>query len=106
MEDGVHELKEGQVIGRVTEFRDKGIIAIQCSLDGLVVLTGLSYLPPRFRGVLFLKRGSFVILSSIEGTEVGQDKVTFSIENVLRVADIKSMRKDGAWYVVKVLLPC
>lgn len=107
VEDETPELEEGQSIGKVTELRDKGIVAVQVPVNGVLQST-LAYLPPKFRGVLFLRRGitllcrwiyhagSFVILSPIEGAD-GAQKVAWTIETLLRPDDIKQLRKDQTW---------
>lgn len=107
VEDETPELRDGQMIGRVTELRDKGIVAIQVPNDADFA-SSLAYLPPRFRGVLFLRRGmlqfhrvvlflgSFVVLSPIEDADAEQ-KVIWTIETLLRPDDIKQLKKEQKW---------
>lgn len=58
VEDDTPELTENQVIGRVAELRGKGIVAVQiASMESNALESALAHLPPRFRGVLFLRRG-------------------------------------------------
>lgn len=53
------EFGPGQVIGRVADIRGKGIVAVQLPADeGCGLRPSLAHLPPRFRNVLFLRRGT------------------------------------------------
>lgn len=63
IEDDTPELAEGQIIGRVADIRGKGIIAIQmpCDDEESGLRSSLAHLPPRFRGVLYLRRGIYVM---------------------------------------------
>lgn len=67
-EEGAPDIKPSQTIGKVVEIRDKGIVAVDVprptvgteggeSSDGSRLVSSLAYLPPRFRGVLFIRRG-------------------------------------------------
>ena len=94
VEDGTPEMAEGQSFARVTELRDKGIVAVALpGEDGLIL--SLAYLPPKFRGVLFLRRGAYTIVSPLEGGDA--QKVGWNIEALLRTDDIKQYRRDGIW---------
>lgn len=66
-DEGAPEIGPSQTIGRVREVRDKGIVLVEVPQpvirpegepSGKGELTSsLAYLPPRFRGVLFIRRG-------------------------------------------------
>lgn len=58
-EADIQDLKAEQRIGKVTDLRDKGILSLALyEPEGESLLQGtLAYLPPRFRGVLFIRRG-------------------------------------------------
>jgi hypothetical protein len=102
VEDGTPELTKEQSFARITELRGKGIVAV--TLPGETELTpALAYLPPKFRGVLYLRRGAFVVVSPLDGGDSIQ-KVNWSIETLLRNEDIKQYRKEGIWYL-KMSLP-
>lgn len=58
VKDGTPELAQDHVIGRVAELRGKGIVAVQIVSSEGTLEESLALLPPRFRGVLFLRRGT------------------------------------------------
>lgn len=99
------ELREGQRICKVSDLRDKGIVSIlipQLSGDSSSpaeerdtnAITGLAYLPPKFRGVLFIRRGAFLVISPTDSTS---DKVSWIVDSLLRSQDIKYLKKQGVW---------
>ena len=71
-EDGAPEIKPSQTIGKVVEIRDKGIVSVDVPQSSVEAeerpsgetrpVSSLAYLPPRFRGVLFIRRGTLELL--------------------------------------------
>lgn len=130
-EEGAPEIGLAQTIGKVREVRDKGIVLVDVPQTSMQpereppgegeLTSSLAYLPPRFRGVLFIRRGkssllvihpncltccafvrlfrvgSFVVLSPNQSS--GGEKMTWSIETLLRLSDIKELRVTGQWLV-------
>ncbi len=105
IEDETPILGQHQVIARISEVRGKGIVGVAvlagpvgdpCDCAGSLV-PSLAYLPPRFRNVLFLRRGAFLIVSPRPSSQGEEDKVAWTIDTVLRTDDVKQMKKDGTW---------
>jgi len=109
-------LSSGHRFGRVLELRGKSIVVVavaEAVPDGLVevdssasptvdgrrrwtVSASLAALPPRFRGVLFLRRGAAVLLSPLAAAE-SDAKVAWTIDEVLRPEDVRAYTRDGVW---------
>lgn len=96
-EDYFESLQPGQIFGRIVESRDKGIVSLNIldSSAEMGLAPTLAFLPPKFRGVLFLRRGAFVVLSPSE--ESASEKVSWTIARLLRPEDVKMLRKAGLW---------
>lgn len=132
--DDLKEILPTQRIARVVALRGKGIVAIQVAMhtpagdadslvvdnssvsivsevksedkDFFIVQDSLAHLPPRFRNVLFLRRGAFLIVSPVDVQSVAlnttvdersEAKVAWRIENLLRIEDVKILRKSGTF---------
>ncbi|KAI9332011.1 hypothetical protein DFJ73DRAFT_856262 [Zopfochytrium polystomum] len=68
--------------------------------------TVLALMPPRFRNVVWMKRGSFVVVELNPPTEspaaaaagkAGGGKVTGEVVHVLRREHVKALKADGVW---------
>ena len=77
--------------------RDKGIVMVNIASElSPTPITTLAFLPPRFRNVIYIRRGSYLILSKIPDLSE-EDLVQYTIEHPLRTLDIKQYKKDGIW---------
>ncbi|KAI9285798.1 hypothetical protein BC943DRAFT_360011 [Umbelopsis sp. AD052] len=84
------ELTSGQVIARVVGPRGKNMHEVQYA-DGQ---TTLAVLPPRFRNLIWVKRGHYVVLDP-EATS--SDKMGGEIVHVLFPEHVKDLRAQGKW---------
>lgn len=87
------------IFAQVTGMRDKGIVMVDIASaveSTSITESTLAFLPPRFRNVIYLRRGSYLILSKIPNLSK-EDLVQYTIEHPLRTSDIKQYRKDGTW---------
>ncbi|CAG8659464.1 6746_t:CDS:2, partial [Paraglomus occultum] len=76
-------------IARVLGGRGKHLYEVQL-IDGT---STLATLPPRFRNVVWVKRGGYVIVLPVEG----ENKVGAEIVHVLLNEHIKQLRAEGIW---------
>ncbi|KAI8577667.1 hypothetical protein K450DRAFT_251183 [Umbelopsis ramanniana AG] len=84
------ELTSSQVIARVVGPRGKNMHEVQYA-DGQ---TTLAVLPPRFRNLIWVKRGHYVVLDP-EATS--SDKMGGEIVHVLFPEHVKDLRAQGKW---------
>jgi hypothetical protein len=100
--DATPEVGAHQRFGRVLELRGKGVVAVAvAAADGAAysghdawrVTAALAMLPPRFRSVLYLRRGASVIL----GPASSETKVAWNIDAVLRPEDVRAYILAGVW---------
>jgi probable RNA-binding protein EIF1AD len=84
------ELTSSQVIARVVGPRGKNMHEVQYA-DGQ---TTLAVLPPRFRNLIWVKRGHYVVLDP-EATS--SDKMGGEIVHVLFPEHVKDLRSQGKW---------
>eukprot|EP01138_Halocafeteria_seosinensis_P007833 gb/GECG01008003.1/.p1 GENE.gb/GECG01008003.1/~~gb/GECG01008003.1/.p1 ORF type:complete len:203 (+),score=34.24 gb/GECG01008003.1/:1-609(+) len=87
-----------QVIARIVEPRGSNIFEVETPKGR----TGLCLLPTKFRKLVWIKRGDFVIASEAEGDYdtkegSGRGKVTFQIDNILFPEQIKHLQHVGKW---------
>ncbi|KAG0198158.1 hypothetical protein BGX28_008385 [Mortierella sp. GBA30] len=87
----VPELEEGQRFARVLGSRGKNIHEVQFP-DGEELLVNL---PPKFRSLVWVKRGSYVIIEPAE--EDDKTKVGGDITAVLFPDHIKQYKQEGIW---------
>ncbi|KAG0303636.1 putative RNA-binding protein eif1ad [Dissophora globulifera] len=87
----VPELEEGQRFARVLGTRGKNVHDVQFS-DGDELLVNL---PPKFRSLVWVKRGSYVIIQPAD--EDDRTKVGGDITAVLFPDHIKQYKQDGIW---------
>ncbi|KAG0226562.1 putative RNA-binding protein eif1ad [Mortierella sp. GBA43] len=85
------EIEEGQQFARVIATRGNNVHEVQFP-DGREILANL---PPKFRSLVWVKRGSYVIIQSAE--EEDKTKVEGDIVAVLFPDHIKRYKQDGAW---------
>ncbi|KAJ2156779.1 hypothetical protein GGF46_004963 [Coemansia sp. RSA 552] len=69
-------------------------VAARLDPDGRDCFTTLAELPPRFRSVLWVKRGGYVL---VDLSEQRTDKIGGEIAMVLLPAHIKQLRQAGRW---------
>ncbi|KAG0317473.1 putative RNA-binding protein eif1ad [Dissophora globulifera] len=87
----VPELEEGQRFARVLGTRGKNVHDVQFS-DGDELLVNL---PPKFRSLVWVKRGSYVIIQPAD--EDDRTKVGGDITAVLFPDHIKQYKQEGIW---------
>ncbi|KAF9909174.1 putative RNA-binding protein eif1ad [Lobosporangium transversale] len=85
------ELEEGQRFARVTNARGNNIHEVQYQ-DGQGLLVNL---PPKFRNLVWVKRGSYVIIQPAD--EEDKTKVAGDIVAVLFPDHIKQYKQKGIW---------
>ncbi|KAF9966011.1 hypothetical protein BGZ70_003555 [Mortierella alpina] len=85
------ELEEGQRFARVLGSRGKNIHEVQFQ-NGEELLVNL---PPKFRSLVWVKRGSYVIIEPAE--EADKTKVEGDIVAVLFPDHIKKYKQRGIW---------
>ncbi|RIA98976.1 hypothetical protein C1645_731185 [Glomus cerebriforme] len=83
---------ERQKIAKVLNGRGKNLFEIQFS-DGNITLCTL---PPKFRNLIWVKRGSYVIINPISETERA-NKIGGEIEHVLFPEHVKHLKSEGIW---------
>lgn len=89
------ELTPTQVIARVLGPRGKNMHEVQFA-DGR---TSLAILPPRFRNLIWVKRGHYVVLDP-EATTT--EKLGGEIVHVLFPEHVKDLKAQGQWYVLSI----
>lgn len=57
----------------------------------------LALLPAKFRGVLWVKRGNFVIIEEYEAPDPSLSKVRATIEHILYDEHVKYLKKSNLW---------
>ncbi|KAG0019890.1 putative RNA-binding protein eif1ad [Podila clonocystis] len=87
----IPELEEGQQFARVLGSRGKSIHEVQLP-GGAEILVNL---PPKFRSLVWVKRGSYVIIEPAE--EEDKTKVAGDIAAVLFPDHIKKYKQEGIW---------
>mmetsp|Transcript_13666 Transcript_13666/g.17485 ORF Transcript_13666/g.17485 Transcript_13666/m.17485 type:complete len:194 (+) Transcript_13666:151-732(+) len=91
------ELEEGQMVAEVKAPRGSNLMEILCSNGE----ESLAMLPTKFRKLIWVKRGDYVIVSGSSGdvtTATGEDgKVKYSIAHILSQDHIQELRKNGMW---------
>ena len=94
---GTPELGEGQRIAIVVQSHGGNLLAVRTDSDG----TGLAILPTKFRKLIWIKRGDYVVVSEssgqIETADGDEGRVRFLIETVLYPDAIKELQKQGKW---------
>ncbi|KAI1311287.1 putative RNA-binding protein eif1ad [Mortierella claussenii] len=85
------ELEEGQRFARVLGTRGKNVHEVQYD-SGEELLVNL---PPKFRSLVWVKRGSYVVIQSAE--EEDKTKVAGDIVAVLFPDHIKQYKQRGIW---------
>ncbi|KAG0328901.1 hypothetical protein BG004_002450 [Podila humilis] len=88
----IPELEEGQRFARVLGSRGKNIHEVQFSNSEEGILVNL---PPKFRSLVWVKRGSYVIIEPAEEEE--KSKVAGDISAVLFPDHIKHYKQQGIW---------
>ncbi|KAF8938542.1 putative RNA-binding protein eif1ad [Haplosporangium gracile] len=87
----IPELEEGQRFARVLGTRGKNVHEVQFS-DNQELLVNL---PPKFRSLVWVKRGSYVIIEPAE--EEDKTKVGGDIVAILFPDHIKTYKQQGIW---------
>ncbi|CAM0143067.1 hypothetical protein VKS41_006174 [Umbelopsis sp. WA50703] len=86
------ELTSNQVIARVLGPRGKNMHEVQFA-DGR---TSLAILPPRFRNLIWVKRGHYVI---VDPEATATEKLGGEIVHVLFPEHVKDLKAQGQWQV-------
>ena len=97
LEDFV-ELEEGDLVARVLGSRGGNLFDVE-SQDGVVALCRL---PTRFRKMVWIKRGSFIVcVQAADDVEVvngkGKAKVLFAATAILMDHQVKHLRQTNQW---------
>ncbi|KAF8979096.1 hypothetical protein BGZ46_005807 [Entomortierella lignicola] len=87
----IPEIEEGQQFARVLGTRGKNIHEVQLK-DGQELLVNL---PPKFRSLVWVKRGSYVIIQHAD--EEDKTKVAGDIVAILFPDHIKQYKQQGIW---------
>jgi len=90
--------EEGERIVKVVESRGSNILQVQCP-DGT---KALAMLPTKFRKLIWVKRGDFLIVSESQGdvstASGGSGKVKFMVSHVLHSRDQRAhLQSTGHW---------
>ncbi|KAF8316852.1 nucleic acid-binding protein [Clavulina sp. PMI_390] len=91
--DEFEGIGEGQILCIVRS--PAGANSFECS-DGVSSESILAELPARFRKTLWIRRGSFVIVETLESNE-NSGKPRGEIVVVLQPNQIKELKKGGQW---------
>ncbi|CAM9557107.1 unnamed protein product, partial [Chrysoparadoxa australica] len=95
--NGFPELAEGEEVARVAGSRGSNILQILC-VDGR---TSLAILPTKFRKLIWVKRGDYVIVSTSDGgyenSKGEEGKVRHMTEHILNQDQIKHLKALGKW---------
>ncbi|CAG8455680.1 2480_t:CDS:2 [Acaulospora colombiana] len=89
---------ESQKISRVLGGRGKNLHEVQFP-DGTITLCSL---PPKFRNLVWVKRGSYVIISPSESEN--SSKIGGDIVHVLFPEHIKYLKSEGIWLVKSLIV--
>ncbi|CAM9218303.1 unnamed protein product [Phaeothamnion confervicola] len=94
---GLPEPTEGQEIARVCGTRGSNILeVVDCNGEA-----GLAMLPTKFRKLIWVKRGGYVIVSAAtddyENTAGERGKVRHRVEHILTRDQIRHLRVSGKW---------
>ena len=96
-EDELPEVLDGQCVVQVTRSHGGNIFEAKTPGGELT----LARLPTRFRNLIWVKRGAFLLCSSAEGTfetsSGSSGRVTLSVERVLYKEQIKHLSSQGMW---------
>lgn len=96
---GVPELDNGRQVAIIQKSQGSNLLEVRLESGDV----GLAMLPTKFRKLIWVKRGDFVVVSSGDGSietatgDVGA--VRFIIETVLYPGAIKELQKLGKWPV-------
>lgn len=91
------ELTDNQLVARVLGPRGKNMHEVQFA-DGR---TSLAILPPRFRNLIWVKRGHYVI---VDPEATATEKLGGEIVHVLFPEHVKDLKSQGKWQVNSVIL--
>ncbi|KAJ3141991.1 putative RNA-binding protein eif1ad [Irineochytrium annulatum] len=94
-------IKPGQLVAKVLDIRGGGLFEVGFPPEGTDNADGataegakcLVQLPPKFKNIVWVKRGNFVIVDRSELSA----KVEGEIIHVLRPEHIKDLRQSGDW---------
>lgn len=92
---GSFDLKLGQTIRRVVVLRGSNIIEVEDAES----LRTLCFLPAKFNKVLWIRKGSFVVVEEGEREKVLEsgNKVTGMICQVLFEEQVRSLKRNSMW---------
>ena len=96
--NGLPEPEEGEVVARVRAPRGGNVLEVTCG-DGS---EGLAILPTRFRKLVWVKRGDYLIVSgATSDIEVGQDgsvgAVRYRVSHILYKDQVRHLKNAGLW---------
>eukprot|EP00949_MAST-11_sp_MAST-11-sp1_P000914 g914.t1 len=95
--DDLPEMEEGHCIVQVVQSHGGNIFETKAP-DGS---TTLARLPTRFRNLIWVKRGAFLLCSSADGTfetaSGSAGRVTLNVERVLYKDQIRHLQSMGKW---------
>ena len=91
---------DGDCIALVQGTRGSNIFELKLPLGDL----DLAILPNKFKKVIWLKRGDYVIASSSIQEKGADTKVNFMIKNILSKEQIKHIKSQNMWSVHNISL--
>jgi probable RNA-binding protein EIF1AD len=94
---GTPEPKDGQLVAQVSKSFGSNLLQVETA-EGE---TGLALLPTRFRKLVWIKRGDYLIVTGADGeietSAGGEGKVRFIIDSVLYSDQVKHLKAAGLW---------
>ena len=96
------EPTENQCIGQILRSLGSNLLAIQyINTDKNCMEEGIARLPTKFRKLVWVKRGDYIIASVADGdieTSAGvEGKVKYTVEHILYTDQIKHLQKQNLW---------
>ncbi|KAK8803305.1 hypothetical protein WA158_000999 [Blastocystis sp. Blastoise] len=89
--------EEDEVVARINHSRGGNIFEVLCQNNEV----SLALLPTKFKKLIWMKRGDFVILSQAAGDiQIANGKsngVRYLIQHILKEDQIKYIKKEGKW---------
>jgi probable RNA-binding protein EIF1AD len=89
--------EEGEVIAQVKGSRGGNVIDIHCGDDS----DGIAVMPQKFRKLIWVKRGDFVIVSGatdeIENNNGSSGAIRYRVKHILYKDQIRHIKSEGLW---------
>ena len=99
--NGLPEPEEGECIAQIMAPRGGNVIEIVFEESPGVQCEGLAVLPAKFRKLVWVKRGDFVIVAGASGdieiSDGGSGAVQFRVQHVLYKEQVRHIKARGLW---------